>query len=149
MKTLTYIIAAFLFSTAGHAQSFNSTDSTVQNFKKYLTKNIRYLAVARENNVQGTLVLTVKINADKKIESIKFLRHIMVELDSEVIKKVRCYDKTIALPEGKYTIGFNFFIQDEDGDNKIKPIDSNKYNNYLFDIPIVGYQTVQKKTIVY
>src|ERR1700754_3566396 len=136
MKTLTFIIAAFLFSTKCYAQSLNGADSTVQNFKKYLIKNIRYPAIARENNVQGTLVLTVKLNADKKIENIEFLRHLSVELDSEVIKKVRYYNKTIALPEAKYTIGFNFFIQDVDGDDKIKPIDSNKYINYLFDIDI-------------
>jgi hypothetical protein len=150
MKTLTFIIAVFLFSTACHAQNLADTDSTVQNFKKYLIKNIRYPAISRENNVQGTLVLTVKINADKKIENIEFLRHLAVELDSEVIKKVRYYNKTIALPEAKYTIGFKFFIQDDDnGVDKIKPIDSTKYSNYLFDIDIVGYQAVQKKTIVY
>jgi TonB family protein len=150
MKTLTFIVAAFLFSTACQAQNLAVPDSTVQNFKKYLIKNIRYPAVARENNIQGTLVLTVKINADKKIEDIEFLRHLSVELDSEVIKKVRYYSKTIALPEEKYTIGFKFFIQDDDnGADKIKPIDSNKYSNYLFDIDIVGYAAVQKRGVVY
>ena|ERR1700749_3503625 len=149
MKKLTFIIASLLFSTACYAQSLNGADSTVQNLKKYLIKNIRYPAVARENNVQGTLVLTVKINADKKIENIEFLRHLSIELDSEVVKKVRYYNKTIALPEAKYTIGFKFFIQDDDGDNKIKPIDGKKYSNYLFDIDIVGYQAVRKTTIVY
>ena len=149
MKTLTFIIAAFLFSITCHAQSVSSADSTVQNFKKYLSKNIRYLAVARENDVKGTVVLTIKINADKKVGDIEILKHLTVEMDSEIIKKIRNYNKLIALPEAKYTIGLKFFMKRDSGYDKIKPIDTSSYNNYLFDIDFIGYSAIRKTTIVY
>ncbi len=149
MKTLTFIIAAFLFSITCHAQSVSSADSTVQNFKKYLSKNIRYLAVARENDVEGTVVLTVNINADKKIGDIEIVKHLTIEMDSEVIKKIRNYNKLIALPEAKYSIGFKFVMQKDSGEDKIEPIDTSKYNNYLFNIDFIGYSAVRKTTIVY
>ena len=66
MKTLTFIIAAFLFSTTCYAQSLNGADSTVQNFKKYLIKNIRYPAIARENNVQGMVGANCQIKCGQK-----------------------------------------------------------------------------------
>jgi len=150
MKALTLILTSLLFSTISHAQSFNSTDSTVLNFKKYLSKSVRYVAVARENGVQGTLALTFKINADKRIQDIELLCHLSAEQDSEVVKKVGNYNKAVALPEAKYTIVLRFFIQgDDEKNNQPEPIDSSKYNNFLFNIDIIGYETVQKKTIMY
>jgi predicted RND superfamily exporter protein len=151
MKNLYLIIAVLLFCVSGYAQSSISIkDSTIDAFKSYLHKNTRYPAVARENNVQGTAVITIKINAGQKIDSITFARHLTVEIDSEIIQKVRSYNGIINLPKGRYTFGYEFIMQDGDDEEiKIKPINASRYNNYLFDVDIIGYATIRKATILY
>jgi len=94
-------------------------------------------------------VITIKINSDKKIDNTTIARHLSAEIDSEIVQRVRLYKGSINLPEGQYTFGYEFIMQDgDDGNITIKPIKASRYSNYLFDIDIIAYAIIRKVSIV-
>jgi len=149
MKNLFLTITILLFSVIVEAQSsISKKDSTVEAFRNYLLKKTRYPAVARENNVQGTAVLAIKVDDGKKINSITIVRHLSAEIDSELIQRIKSYNGMINLPQGQYTFGYQFTIHDDDDNPNVKPIKSSRYNNYLFDINIIAYSVIRKTYIL-
>ena len=65
MKKLLLTIIALLFFAGVQAQETIKTDSSVVSLKKYLTNNIHPPAVAVENHIQGTVVVSFKVDDNK------------------------------------------------------------------------------------
>lgn len=68
------------------APQLSTGDSTIFPF---LSKNIRYPARARENNIQGRVVLSFIITKSGAIENISVLRGEDVSLDKEAVRVMR------------------------------------------------------------
>lgn len=62
-------------------------------FGKYLGKAIHYPAVARENNVQGRVILTFVVEKDGSLTDIKVLRGIGSGCDEEAIRALKASPK--------------------------------------------------------
>ncbi|MEO6149206.1 MAG: TonB family protein [Mucilaginibacter sp.] len=58
-------------------------------FGKYLSNNIKYPAVARENNVQGRVFLTFVVEKDGALTDIKVLRSLGSGTDEEAIRVLK------------------------------------------------------------
>lgn len=79
-------------STGAHHYMFRSIyaqfNGGVNGLYKYLSHDIRYPAVARENNVQGKVVLGITIAHDGKVTHIKVLQSVSPEIDLEAARVV-------------------------------------------------------------
>ncbi|HZF99735.1 MAG TPA: TonB family protein [Chitinophagales bacterium] len=64
-----------------------------QALQAYLQKNIRYPAAARENGIEGTVVLQFVVNTDGSISEIKPLREVGGGATEEAIRVVRSMPK--------------------------------------------------------
>jgi protein TonB len=62
-------------------------------FGKYLGKAIRYPAVARENNVQGRVILTFVVERDGSLTDIKVVRGIGSGCDEEAVRALKSSPK--------------------------------------------------------
>jgi protein TonB len=62
-------------------------------FNKYLSKSIRYPAIARENNVQGRVILTFVVEKDGSLTDIKVLRSLGSGCDEEAIRALKASPK--------------------------------------------------------
>ena len=61
----------------------------IENFYAYLRKNVRYPAVAKENNVQGKVFLTFVVEKDGSLTDIKVVRGIGSGCDDEAIRVLK------------------------------------------------------------
>lgn len=61
----------------------------LEKFGAYLSKNIRYPAVARENNVQGRVICTFVVERDGSLTDIKVVRGIGSGCDEEAIRVLK------------------------------------------------------------
>ncbi|MCQ6956735.1 energy transducer TonB [Mucilaginibacter aquariorum] len=88
-------------------------------FGKYLARNIRYPAIARENNVQGRVVLTFVVEKDGAITEIKVLRSLGSGCDEESIRVLSLSPNwKPGLTKGKpvrvkYAMPISFILQNE------------------------------------
>lgn len=132
------LIVVLSFSITTYAQkNANPTDSIINTFKTYLSKNIRYPAIARENYVQGKMIVIIHLSENKMIDSVYFQRHFDKECEAEVTKRLKNYRSSLMLPESIYTIGLQFFLLDDGKpDSEIKPFDKTLYTNFLFGLHI-------------
>jgi TonB family protein len=64
--------------------------------RRYLAKTIRYPKVARDNNVQGRVILTFVIEKDGSVSDIKVLRGIGSGCDEEAVRAIKASPKWIA-----------------------------------------------------
>ncbi len=151
MKITVVILAVMLFGVKTHAQTNSSEiDSTSQSLKTYLSKNIKFPAVALENGVQGSMIIGLHLNSSNMIDSVWIERPLSKECDSEVMTQLKSYSSTIHLPRSDYTIGFHFIIQEEgEPAEVIKPIDKTKYKDLLFDLTVTGKEILIKHTVTY
>ncbi|HKK80499.1 MAG TPA: energy transducer TonB, partial [Phaeodactylibacter sp.] len=62
---------------------------------QYIANNIRYPAIARDNHIQGTVVLKLIIEADGSISEVELLRGIGGGCDREAIRLVKNMPKWI------------------------------------------------------
>ncbi|MBS1501685.1 MAG: TonB family protein [Bacteroidetes bacterium] len=89
-------------------------------FIKYLSKNIHYPAVARENGVQGKVFLSFVCEKDGSLTDIKVVRGIGSGCDDEAVRVLKNSPKwTPGVQNGKhvrvaYTIPITFALQSED-----------------------------------
>jgi len=61
------------------------------NYHEYLGKNIRYPDNARENNIQGKVIIKFLVNEDGSISDCKVIRGVDSELDKEVLRVVKSF----------------------------------------------------------
>ena len=62
-------------------------------FNEYLSKSIRYPAIARENNVQGKVFMTFIVEKDGSLTDIKVMRGIGSGCDDEAIRVIKASKK--------------------------------------------------------
>jgi protein TonB len=79
-----------IFTAVEQQPSFGNDENA---FNKYLSKSIRYPAVARENNVQGRVILTFVVERDGSLTDIKVLRGIGSGCDEEAIRALKSSPK--------------------------------------------------------
>jgi len=88
-------------------------------FGAYLQKNIRYPAVARENNTQGRVILTFVVERDGSLTDIKVVRGIGSGCDEEAVRVLKNSPKwTPGIQNGRpvrvqYSIPVNFALAEE------------------------------------
>ncbi|RYY34329.1 MAG: energy transducer TonB [Sphingobacteriaceae bacterium] len=88
-------------------------------FYKYLGNNIRYPAVARENNVQGRVFVTFVVEKDGSLTDIKVMRGIGSGCDEEAIRVLKKSPKwTPGIQNGRpvrvqYSVPIAFNLQSE------------------------------------
>jgi len=140
-----------LVGLKGYSQDvINVADTSILSFKTYLEKNIRYPAIAAENDVKGQMLITFKLNNDKKITDVQFVIPLMAECDSAVIKAIRKYSQTLLLPPDEYTIGLHYILSVEGKpDSPVIPFDKKLYRNFLFEISMRHFLMKQKVYITY
>ena len=139
MKTLFLAIFAFIFFTQAKAQEMTKVDSTIAILTNYLQKNTYYPAMSKENGVQGTVVISFKVD-NLNITDLHIVKSLDPYCNGAVLKVFRRINQ-IVLPSAEYTVGFTFVMQGEDEEPKIKRIDTSPYKNFLFDVDIIdiGY----------
>ncbi|RYU92520.1 TonB family protein [Mucilaginibacter terrigena] len=105
-----------VFEKVDVSPSFPGGDSA---FGKYLSRNIRYPARARENNVQGRVVITFIVEKDGTITNIRVLRGLGSGLDEESVRVLAESPKwKPGLSKGKpvrvqYSVPISYALQTE------------------------------------
>jgi protein TonB len=88
-------------------------------FYKFLGKNIRYPAVARENNTQGRVIVQFVVEKDGSLTDIKVVRGIGDGCDDEAVRVLKMSPKWKAgIQNGRpvrveYTVPVNFTLSEE------------------------------------
>lgn len=59
---------------------------SVEKFREWVTKNLSYPMVARENGIEGTVRCEFIVNAQGKVENIRILRSVEGSLDAEAVR---------------------------------------------------------------
>jgi protein TonB len=91
----------------------------LEKFGNYLFKNIRYPAVARENNVQGKVFLTFVVEKDGSLTDIKVLRGIGSGCDEEATRVIKASPKwKPGMQNGRavrsqFTVPISFTLQEQ------------------------------------
>jgi len=89
-------------------------------FYEYLSKNIRYPAVAKENNIQGKVFLTFVVEKDGAITDVKVLRGLGSGCDEEAMRVLRAAPKwKPGIQNGRpvrvqYQVPISFALQQDD-----------------------------------
>ncbi|WP_454804447.1 energy transducer TonB [Mucilaginibacter phyllosphaerae] len=105
-----------IFTAVEQVPSFPGGDGA---FGKYLGNNIKYPAIARENNVQGRVVLTFVVERDGSLTDIKVLRSLGSGTDEEAIRVLKKSPKwKPGIQNGRpvrvqYSIPVNFTLASE------------------------------------
>jgi protein TonB len=92
----------------------------ISKFYEYLSKNIRYPAVAKENNIQGKVFLTFVVEKDGSITDVKVLRGIGSGCDEEAVRVLRNAPRwKPGIQNGRpvrvqYQVPVSFALQQED-----------------------------------
>ena len=136
MKAIYLTITALLIFFSAQSQETIKTDSTVAALKTYLARHIRPSAIMMEKNIQGRSIIGFKIDDDKKISYIHFLKPLTNEYDNEVSRVLKLYPQDMLLPPAEYSISVQFLI--EKRKYKSAPFDKSIYQNFLFDLDIVS-----------
>jgi TonB family protein len=137
MKALYLTIITLLFFVKAHSQDVVKADPTVEALRIHLAKNIHPSAIALENGVQGRVIITFKIDDNKKISDINIAESLTKECDAEVLRVIKGYTKAVLLPNGVYTIGVQFLIKNRKKSGGDIPLDKSLYQNFLFDISVI------------
>ena len=84
---------------------------------EYLSKNIKYPAVAEENGIQGRVVATFVVERDGSITDVKVIKSVDPSLDKEAIRVLKSMPKWIPGKQNgsavrvKYTVPVTFRLQ--------------------------------------
>ncbi|OCX53065.1 hypothetical protein BEL04_01750 [Mucilaginibacter sp. PPCGB 2223] len=144
-------ITMVLFSqTKSFAQTDNlMKDDSLKSFCRYLMKNIRYPAVAKENNFQGKEIISLTLT-QQSITNIKVVRSLLPQCDTEVVRKLENYNNTlhptIKLMPGKYTLVIHFELGDDENLN-ISGFPNKLIAGNIIDMGIVGYSVVKRQSV--
>jgi len=92
----------------------------IEKFYSYLQKNIRYPAVAKENNVQGKVFLSFVVEKDGSLTDIKVVRSLGSGCDDEAVRVLKGSPRwNPGIQNGRpvrvqYTMPISFTLQQED-----------------------------------
>ncbi|OOQ58510.1 M56 family metallopeptidase [Mucilaginibacter pedocola] len=92
-------------------------------FGRYIGKNVRYPAIAREHNVQGRVILTFVVEKDGSLSDVKVLRGIGSGCDEEAVRVIKASPKWTPGTQGgkkvrtQFSVPVNFALSLE-ADNK-------------------------------
>lgn len=140
MKALCLTVITLLTFIASHAQDTTKTDPAVAGLEKFLLYNIRPVAIAVENNVQGVTVVSFKIDSNKSITDVHVVKSLSREFDAEVLRVFHEYHQSISLPPAEYTVGVWLLLEKRKSKTPMEPFDKSLYQNFLFEINItVGF----------
>ena len=77
---------AIPFQLVEKKPSFNGGDAN--EFSKWVNKNLDYPEIAKENGVQGKVILQFTVNPDGSVSNVKVLRGVDSSLDKEAVRVV-------------------------------------------------------------
>ena len=77
---------AIPFQLVEQKPSFNGGDAN--EFSKWVMQHLSYPEIAKENGVQGRVMLSFKVNADGTVSNVKVLRGVDASLDKEAVRVV-------------------------------------------------------------
>ncbi|MGN6177785.1 MAG: energy transducer TonB [Mucilaginibacter sp.] len=138
MKIFYSTIIALLLFTGAYAQENIKIDTAAAiQLKAFLQRRVLPIAVAVENNMQGTTVVSFKIDSGQNITDVHVLRSLCPEFDAEVLREFKMYNKTIPLTPAVYTAGVGLVIENKKPSKKYQPLDISLYQNYLFGVNVI------------
>lgn len=90
MKKLFAVATLFLAGVsfhlyAGDKPGFPGGDSAL---KKYLSENVRYPEISKENGVEGIVTVGFVVNTDGSLNNVKVLKFIDPDLEKEAVRVV-------------------------------------------------------------
>jgi protein TonB len=91
----------------------------IEKFYAYLGKNIRYPAVARENNVQGKVFLTFVVEKDGSLTDVKVMRGLGSGCDEEAMRVIKASPRWKPGQQNgravrqQYTVPISFTLQEQ------------------------------------
>jgi len=94
--------------------------------------------VAIENHIQGTVVVSFKVDDSKNITGVHVVKSLSRECDAEVLRVFNKYHQPLSLTQADYSAGVSFVIQNGKSGKKIMTVNQSPYQNFLFDINIVA-----------
>lgn len=129
-KILTFIFVAASLSAMAQPADKSATDTTVfhyvermpefhGNMGQYLGENIRYPDSARENNIQGRVIVRFVVMQDGTVADATIVRGIGGGCDEEALRVVKAMDKwTPGMQNGKlvnvyYNLPVVFILEEE------------------------------------
>ena len=77
---------AIPFQFVEEKPKFNGGDQN--EFSKWVAKNLEYPEIAKENGVQGRVMLQFTVNPDGRVSNVKVLRGVDASLDAEAVRVV-------------------------------------------------------------
>ena len=138
MQTLCLTIITLLLIGKAYSQQTASPDSAaVADLKGFLGRNVRPIASTVENNIQGTVVVSFKIDDNKNVTGVQVVKSLTREFEAEVLRVFQAYHQSILLPPAGYTAGVNLDIESRKTKIKPAPIDKSLYKNFLFEVTII------------
>ncbi|MDB5128281.1 energy transducer TonB, partial [Mucilaginibacter sp.] len=109
---------------------------------KYVLKHARYPAIARDNNVNGHILLSLVINKDHKVTDVKVEKGIGYRCDEEAARALSTYTNTINKAPGKYKMVVTFMLVNNDNTKFYapKPLGDDDLNvhNFIGEAVITG-----------
>ena len=142
MRSIYLTVIALLFFVSVYSQEAKKADSTKANssvlaLKKYLDMRTLPSAVMREQDIQGLVIVGFKIDSNKKITDIQFLKSSTKEYNGRVTRVLTEYTKDVLLPPDEYSIAFEFLLLHGKPEIKTIPFDKSIYQNFLFEVDVI------------
>jgi hypothetical protein len=137
MKTGYLTIIALLSFVKGYSQQIAKADSSVLALKTYLQRRTLPSAEMREQNIQGLVIMGFKIDSNKKMTDLHFLKSSTEQYNSNVTNVLTSYTKEVLLPPAEYSIAFEFLLLFGKTKKVTIPFDKSLYPNFLFEVDII------------
>ncbi|PWK71425.1 outer membrane transport energization protein TonB [Mucilaginibacter oryzae] len=120
------IISEPVFTAVEQAPEF---PGGIEAFSKFLAANLRYPKAARENNIQGRVIITFVVEKDGSLTDMKVVRGIGAGCDEEAVRVLKlspawkCGTQNGRPVKVQYSVPISFTLADDDkkektGDNK-------------------------------
>lgn len=138
MKKLSLTIIALLLFAGVRAQETIKADSAIVGLKTFLLMRTLPIASVVESNVQGTVVVSFKIDDNHSMTEVQVVESLSPAFDAEVLREFKSFHQPILLTPAKYTAGVGLLINHGNTKGSIPPVDKSLYQNYLFDVIITA-----------
>jgi beta-lactamase regulating signal transducer with metallopeptidase domain len=117
-------------------------ETVYEDLIKYVFKHTRYPAIARDNNVNGHILLSLVINKDHKVTDVKVEKGIGYRCDEEAARALSTYTNTINKAPGEYKMVVTFMLVNDDNTKFYapKPLGDDDVNvhNFIGEAVITG-----------